>query len=237
LSDIRGHSGIKEPEDEPILVPFLKWAGGKRWLISDYPSLLEKTYGRYVEPFLGSGAVFFHLKPRKALLADINNDLIDCYIAIKDRWEDVLRILRRHHRQHSRGHYYLERGRNRRTLVERAARLIYLNRTCWNGLYRVNLNGDFNVPIGTKTSVLLDTDNFSEISDLLSTTKLQCQDFEVTIDATIEGDFIFADPPYTVKHNHNGFLKYNESIFSWDDQRRLHSALIERSCEALVSFC
>src|SRR5262249_44908144 len=101
-----------------------------------------------------------------------------------------------------------------------------LNRTCWNGLYRVNLNGDFNVPIGTKNSVLLDTDNFGKISQLLATTELRCQDYEATIDATAEGDLIFADPPYTVKHNHNGFLKYNESIFSWDDQKRLHSALV-----------
>lgn len=224
----RNHSkaNVTRPGNATATPPFLKWAGGKRWLISQYASLFDVQIERYIEPFLGSGAVYFHLQPKVALLSDVNSELIDCYLAIKHQWKDVWRILKRHHRRHCAKYYYQERNRKRRVPAERAAQFIYLNRTCWNGLYRVNLAGVFNVPIGTKTSVVLDTDDFAQISKALTLAELQCQDFESTIDAACEGDFIFADPPYTVKHNRNGFLKYNESIFSWDDQRRLHSALM-----------
>ena len=109
--------------------------------------------------------------------------------------------------------------------AERAAQFIYLNRTCWNGLYRVNLHGEFNVPIGTKDAVILDTDDFNAVSKSLRSAELCSQDFETTISRAGFGDFLFVDPPYTVKHNNNGFLKYNESIFSWGDQQRLRNAL------------
>lgn len=109
--------------------------------------------------------------------------------------------------------------------MNRAARFIYLNRTCWNGLYRVNLSGRFNVPLGTKTNVLLPTDNFIHASRALTDASLQSCDFERTIDRAGRGDFIFADPPYTVRHNNNGFIKYNQQIFSWDDQIRLRDSL------------
>src|SRR5262249_52089089 len=110
--------------------------------------------------------------------------------------------------------------------LERAARFLYLNRTCWNGLYRVNLKGEFNVPIGTKQSVLFEYDDFPEISRLLTNARLLCSDFERVIDATREGDFLYVDPPYIVLHNYNGFLKYNERIFRWTDQVRLRNALL-----------
>ena len=112
-----------------------------------------------------------------------------------------------------------------RSPVKRAARLIYLNRTCWNGLYRVNRQGEFNVPIGTKTQVLLESDCFSAISDQLRMTEIRHSDFEATIDEASVGDLVFVDPPYTVKHNLNGFLKYNDKIFSWQDQVRLRDAV------------
>lgn len=220
----------------PIL-PFLKWAGGKRWLVTQYPSMFATNFERYIEPFLGSAAVFFHLQPKHALLADINIDLVNCYDAVKERWQDVSRILKRHQRMHSTEYYYKERSRKRRSAAERAAQLIYLNRTCWNGLYRVNLNGEFNVPIGTKSSVVLRTDDFGAVAKALEGAQLLAQDFETTIDSARRGDFIFADPPYTVKHNYNGFLKYNESIFSWDDQLRLRDALVRaksRGVQVLV---
>lgn len=112
-----------------------------------------------------------------------------------------------------------------RTPESRAAQFIYLNRTCWNGLYRVNLEGKFNVPIGTKQNVILETDDFEATSRLLVGAELVCGDFEKVISRAGENDFVFVDPPYTVKHNYNGFIKYNESIFSWDDQVRLRDSV------------
>lgn len=209
-----------------ILIPFLKWAGGKRWLTASYSKLLDVKFDRYIEPFLGGGAVFFFLKPQNAILSDVNPDLVNCYQAIKADFSSVEKILRRHQRLHSTSYYYRERATQRRSRFERAAQFLYLNRTCWNGLYRVNLEGTFNVPIGTKDKVLMPSDNFSGVSECLQLVSLYTQDFEDTIDLAGEGDFIFADPPYTVKHNFNGFVKYNESIFSWDDQRRLHASLL-----------
>lgn len=205
--------------------PFLKWAGGKRWLISSHSALLQVSYSRYIEPFLGSGAVYFHLRPKSAVLGDMNADLIQCYAAVRESPSAVEAALARHQRHHSETYYYEERRRKHRSPAEAAAQLIYLNRTCWNGLYRVNLKGEFNVPIGTKENVILSSDNFQSTSRTLQGAQLFAQDFEATIDRAEDGDLLFADPPYTVKHNYNGFLKYNEKIFSWDDQRRLRCAL------------
>ena len=223
--------------DEQI-VPFLKWAGGKRWLVANHFDLFPRNYNRYIEPFLGSGAAFFRLAPRRAILADTNAELIETYEAIRDAWRKVEVALRRHHRLHSHEYYYEERDRRRFSRAEKAAQFIYLNRTCWNGLYRVNLRGKFNVPIGTKTSVVLDTDNFESSAALVRGAKLKARDFEKTIGLAREGDFLFVDPPYTVNHNLNGFLKYNEKIFSWADQVRLRSCLEEakeRGVKVLVT--
>jgi DNA adenine methylase len=211
---------------EQIFVPFLKWAGGKRWLVAARPDLFKLYEERYIEPFLGSGAVYFYIRPKRAILSDLNADLIATYSAIRQSSCDVQRALANHAAQHSTDYYYQIRGRLTLDPVLRAARFIYLNRTCWNGLYRVNRKGQFNVPIGTKTAVLLDTDAFDQIGRLLSGAAIERRDFELTINEASEDDFIFVDPPYTVKHNHNGFIKYNENLFSWDDQVRLKDALI-----------
>lgn len=208
------------------LVPFLKWAGGKRWLSSRLESLGIPRTGRYIEPFLGSAAVFFSLNPRKSILADTNKELVETYRALKEDWRAVLRVLRKHHARHCESYYYSIRKEISERLPEVAARFIYLNRTCWNGLYRVNLRGEFNVPIGTKMAVLLSTDNFEEVSRRLRYATILHSDFETIIEMAEPGDVIFADPPYTVRHNYNGFVKYNERLFSWSDQVRLRDALI-----------
>lgn len=135
------------------MTPFLKWPGGKRWFVACHAHLLPTEYGRYVEPFLGSGAVFFHLQPKRALLSDMNAELIATYKAVKADAADVERLLRAHHRRHTHEHYYAIRDARLRTASTRAARFIYLNRTCFNGIYRVNLDGVFNVPVGTNTAV------------------------------------------------------------------------------------
>lgn len=223
---------MNSSEQDQRTPPFLKWAGGKRWLTA-YIDLFPKSFNRYYEPFLGSGAVFFSLRPKKATLADINHELIDCYAAVRDEWQKVYDLLKQHHKKHSKEYYYHIRKTKLTASSEKAARFIYLNRTCWNALYRVNLKGEFNVPIGTKTNVVLDTDDFESVSCLLEGTVLTTHDFEETTDQANAGDFIFADPPYTVKHNFNGFVKYNETMFRWEDQMRLSECLIragKRGC-------
>lgn len=192
-----------------------------------YRDAFPREFNRYIEPFLGSGAVFFYLQPKKALLSDINKVLIETYLAIQKDWGRVRKLLETHHCRHNQEYYYSVRRKRYRDIFERASQFIYLNRTCWNGLYRVNLRGEFNVPIGTKTSVILDTDNFEHASLILQSVRLIHSDFEPIIRMAGEGDFLFVDPPYTVKHNHNGFVKYNEKLFRWADQVRLRDALLE----------
>ncbi len=214
----------------PIVTPPLKWAGGKRWLIQSNSDIFPHAYRKYFEPFAGSAAVFFHMGPKRAVLSDLNEDLIDTYVALRDCGEDVAILLTKHQQKHSFEHYYAVRASKPKTIASKAARFIYLNRTCFNGLYRVNRNGDFNVPKGSKNSVVFDTDDFEEMALRLSNAVLLNSDFESVIDSAQSGDFIFADPPYTVVHATNGFLKYNEVLFSWKDQIRLAESL-RRACQ------
>lgn len=178
-----------------------------------------------MEPFLGSGAIFFSLGIEKAVLNDVNKELIETYTVIRDNWLAVQEALEIHQRLHSAEHFYRVRADCPSTVEARAARFIYLNRTCFNGLYRVNIQGKFNVPMGTKMSVVLDTDDFEALSRVLRDVELSSVDFAEVVRRCGSGDFIFADPPYTVKHNNNGFVKYNERLFSWADQERLKESL------------
>lgn len=217
---------MKNKTENSHLKPFLKWAGGKRWFVRKYSFLLPKKFNRYIEPFLGSGAVFFYLRPKIAILGDSNSELITTYQALKNNWLLVYQYLEEHQKKHNSKYYYYIRASKPQDMYSRAARFIYLNRTCWNGLYRVNKRGEFNVPIGTKSKVIYDDENFEEISNLLQSSALYICDFEELINKAEEGDFIFVDPPYTVSHNNNSFIKYNERLFSWSDQKRLFRALL-----------
>ena len=205
--------------------PFLKWPGGKRWLVQKYSDIFPKKFCRYFEPFLGSGAVFFHLTPKSAVLSDINAELIETYKAIQKDWNRVFYFLQIHQKKHSKNYYYAMRRKKISDPFEKAARFIYLNRTCWNGLYRVNKRGEFNVPIGTKDKVIREDDNFHLIAEILKNAELLIEDFEKVIDKAQKNDLVFVDPPYTVHHNNNSFRKYNEKLFSWLDQKRLVEAL------------
>ena len=209
-----------------MINPFLKWPGGKRWLISTGQFPKVGKYNRYIEPFLGGAAIFFHLMPKKAILTDINKDLIETYQAIVEDYKSVESLLKTHQTKHCKDYYYKIRQSRPKNQISSAAQFIYLNRTCWNGLYRVNKKGQFNVPIGTRSSVLRDSDNFKAISELLKSARIYVSDFEDAIDLSAEGDLLFIDPPYTVKHNLNNFIKYNENIFSWQDQKRLKDCLL-----------
>lgn len=204
--------------------PLLKWAGGKRWLFDRLEFSVPAFSGRYIEPFLGGGAVFFQLRPSFAIISDINERLIETYQTIASDPLGVRDELRRHHRLHSTEYYYEERRRQRRSAKGRAGQFLYLNRTCWNGLYRVNLRGEFNVPIGTKIDIYDAEEDFEKFAELLSAVDIVCQDFEETLRQARANDFVFIDPPYTTAHNTNGFVKYNQQIFKWEDQLRLQSA-------------
>ena len=228
----------KRDLDEITIVPPLKWAGGKRWFAQAYGHLLPEKYNAYFEPFFGSGALFFKVQPGQAYLSDINEELINLYGVIKAEPDELARKLSIHQRRHDSAYYYSVRSSRPKVASSRAARTLYLNRTCWNGLYRVNLKGEFNVPKGSKDNVMLPTDNFSLLSSVLQEVNFDCCDFESAIDRSGKGDFMFIDPPYTVAHNNNGFIKYNQNLFCWDDQLRLRDAIlraVNRGVKVLVT--
>jgi DNA adenine methylase len=140
--------------------PFLKWAGGKRWLTKQLSDQLPVTFNRYFEPFLGSGAVFFELEPGNAILSDANDELIATYRAVRDYPGEIFHQLKALHTRHDSALYYEQRSFQPTDEISAAVRFIYLNRTCWNGLYRVNRRNEFNVPIGTKDTVIFPDDDF-----------------------------------------------------------------------------
>lgn len=181
--------------------------------------------------------MFFHLKPQHALIGDINPDILSVYLGLKTNWKYIKRSLQYHQRNHSSEHYYKIRKSNPQDVLQQASRMIYLNRTCFNGIYRVNCNGQFNVPKGTKNSVLFETDDFESVSLALKNASIHYGDFEKLVNQASKNDFVFADPPYTVRHNLNGFIKYNETLFSWQDQERLAGALIKAKNRGAKIVC
>jgi DNA adenine methylase len=202
--------------------------------------LLPGEYGTYIEPFLGAGSVYFYTQPKCALLGDINIELVNAYQVIKDNWQALESSLKDHQHRHledADGYYYRLRGCVPAEPSQRASRLIYLNRTCFNGIYRVNRQGQFNVPRGSKDKVIIDTDDFEAMSKLLAGAELVSGDFELLVDRAEGNDFLFCDPPYTVCHNYNGFLKYNEILFSWSDQERLAEALLKAAHRGVKILC
>jgi len=196
------------------------------------------NYNSYFEPFFGGGALYFSELPKKAFLSDLNEELINCYKQIVKNPYEVMEILKP--MEYNEKEYYQIRSWLPENNIERASRFIYLNRCCWNGLYRVNKNGEFNVPIGKYPTPrkIFDKSAILNLGELLKNTKLSVGDFQEKTRNAKENDFIYFDPPYTVKHNNNGFVKYNESVFSWEDQKRLAShieKLNDRGVKILIS--
>ncbi len=217
--------------------PLIKWAGGKRRLSKQICTELNVSNCRYFEPFFGGGAIFFRLQPASARLSDINPELIECYQQLRDNPRSLaLRIASMHN---SEGEYYRVRASTPRSPLGRAARFIYLTSLSFNGIYRQNLKGEFNVPYGQKTAkVLPSLAQIERISLTLQDAELVCCDFESATADAEKGDTVYFDPPYTVAHNNNGFVKYNASMFSWDDQKRLASQakmLSRRGCKVVIS--
>lgn len=203
--------------------PFIRWAGSKRALLGNIVDLLPAEIRVYHEPFLGSAALFFLIQPHRANLGDACRELIATYETVAANATEVLDYLIQWKPDRDR-YYSLRDGCIPENPVYAAARFIYLNKTCWNGLYRVNALGKFNVPYGRpKTDNLIDRDNLLACAKVLveQTARLSAGDFSRTLRNISEGDFVFLDPPYVTRHNENGFIEYNERIFSWQDQQRL----------------
>ncbi|GAB4574318.1 MAG: DNA adenine methylase [Anaerolineae bacterium] len=234
--------------------PFLKWAGGKTQLLAQYDPLFPTgPVERYFEPFVGSGAVFFALRRRDFArsyhLFDSNPELINVYQVVRDQVEELITLLAEHRARHaadSRAHYYAVRELDRdpdwrRTAapVVRAARMIYLNKTCYNGLWRVNSKGQFNVPLGRyKNPPILDEDKLRAASAALQGVALAVADFRSIVDCAAAGDFVYFDPPYVPLSATANFTSYAKDDFGEQDQRDLAEvfrALDRRGCRVMLS--
>ena len=208
--------------------PFIKWAGGKRKLVPELVKRMPSSYGTYFEPFLGGGALFFELEPRKAILSDLNSDLTRTYWVVDHSVEDLifkLDILEAAHRKGGLEHYLKVRAQNSAKLaqVDCAARLIYLNKTCFNGLYRVNKSGQFNVPMGKFKSppLICDADNLRECSKVLSGIEVNYSDYRGSLHKAKRNDFVYLDPPYIPLSTSADFTSYTKKGFGPKDQKEL----------------
>ena len=209
--------------------PFLKWAGGKTKLIQQYIPFFPKEFKAYYEPFLGGGAVFFYLNPSCGYLTDINAELINAYRCVKNDVEELIKILEVHQLNHSKEYYYEVRHCHGVTDIEKAARLIYLNKTCFNGLYRENSRGEFNVPIGKyKNPKICNPDLLRSASAALQKALIDVRPFEDILErASRCDDFVYFDPPYHPLSPTSNFTAYSRSSFNRDNQIKLKEVFAE----------
>lgn len=236
-------------QKNPLVKPFLKWAGGKRQLLPEILKYLPKNIGKttYFEPFLGGGALLFELQPKQAIVNDSNRELINCYRVIKDNVEELIEVLKVHKAKNSKEYfdYLRERDRlkqyNKFSDIQKAARIIYLNKTCYNGLFRVNSKGQFNVPFGSyKNPNILDEAVLRGVNDYLnqkSVTFLN-RDFAEAVKDAKKGDFVYFDPPYDPVSNTASFTGYDINGFNQNEQRRLKQVvdeLTEKGCNVMLS--
>lgn len=227
----------------PNAVPFLKWAGGKSQLLNRFNHLFPKQFNRYFEPFLGGGAVFFRLAAAytnlQAVLSDANAELINCYRMVAEDLDTVMELLSKH--RNDKHYFYKIRAVDvsKMSPAARAARLIYLNKTCFNGLYRVNSKGQFNVPFGRyKNPRILDASNLGAARRALAHTDVICAPFEHVLMRARQGDFVYFDPPYHPLSITASFTGYTKGSFNFDDQKKLAEvfrALSKRGCYLMLS--
>ncbi|KKU98926.1 MAG: adenine methylase protein [Candidatus Jorgensenbacteria bacterium GW2011_GWC1_48_8] len=226
------------------LKPFVKWAGGKNQLLSQYARFFPPryTYNTYFEPMVGGGAVFFYLRPESAILSDLNRDLINTYIVIKNNVENLIKVLNEYKNNHDQKFYYQVRDDYNSDVlnkIERTAAFIYLNKTGFNGLYRVNSKGEFNVPSGKyKNPGILDEQNLRSTSKALKHVKLYAESFEKIIDRVKKDDFIYFDPPYYPLTKTAKFTTYTSEDFLEKEQAKLADifrALDEKGCKVMLS--
>ncbi len=228
-----------------LLQPFLKWAGGKRQLLPTIGKYIPQKYNIYYEPFIGAGAVLFYLQPSIGVINDSNSELINCYEVIKNSIDELILNLRQH--KNEKEYYYKIRDLDRDTgfydldPVRRASRIIYLNKTCFNGLFRVNSAGQFNVPFGSYTNpkivdeiVLKAVHNYLVNKDI----KILNMDFEESVKTAKKGDFIYFDPPYDPVSDTSSFTGYDLNGFGKGEQERLrdvYKKLSDKGCFVLLS--
>ena len=229
------------PVTGPVLPrPFLKWAGGKSRLISQYQCFFPESYDTYYEPFLGGGAIFFHLRPRQSVLADINADLVNVYTCVRDQVEAVIQGLETHAVHHCQDYYYQVRAQVPNSAVAGAARFIYLNKTCFNGLYRENTQGRFNVPMGRyKNPKICDPELLRAVSQALISAQIDHLAFDAVLGkAHGSQDFVYFDPPYYPLSPTSDFTTYSHGAFTAADQIQLQQVfaiLAGRGVKVLLS--
>lgn len=224
--------------------PILRWAGGKQKLAPKLATFAPDVnkYNRYYEPFFGGGAVFFKLDPHKAILGDINSELVNCYRQIQKNYEEVFEKLRRYVQRNDRSFYYRVRNRSTTSMSAsgRAALFIYLNKTAFNGIYRVNTKGQFNVPYGPSKNgpAIPSKDHLSDVAKAFSGKIFRKGDFETIVNDATEGDFVYLDPPYPPRNSTGYFTHYTPNRFTWEDQERVaevFNQLSNRSCKVMLS--
>lgn len=220
-----------------MISPILKWVGGKRQLLSEIMPLINKNCSTYVEPFVGGGAVFFELQPKKAIINDFNSELINVYKVVRDNVEELISVLEKHNEQNSEEYFYEVRGLDRTdqfqemTEVEKAARIIYLNKTCFNGLYRVNAAGHFNSPYGKyKNPNIVNATTLRAMSKYLNKGNIDIRqgDYKDALKGLRKGAFVYLDPPYMPISTSSSFTGYTENGFSYD-----HQVELKKECDVL----
>ena len=228
--------------------PFVKWVGGKRQLMQDLENNFPKQFATYHEPFLGGGAVMFNLLTKKPQLScnvsDFNSDLILAYVTIRDKLGKLIESLENHSKNYhkdSAEYYYQVRKQEPKQQIEKVSRLLFLNKTCFNGLYRVNKKGQFNVPLGRYTNPnIVNKENLTAVSKILQSKKIKisCRDFEAVLDDAKKGDLVYFDPPYQPVSSTANFTSYTHRDFTEDDLERLANLadkLHSRGCHVLLS--
>ena len=241
---------MKQQYDQILVTPkpFVKWAGGKRQLIPIINQNLPESFGTYYEPFLGGGALLFHIltdkNGQKCSISDLNSDLVLAYTTIRDRTDSLITSLKNHEKNYqkdSESYYYSIRESNPRSEIEKTSRLIFLNRTCFNGLYRVNSKGKFNVPLGKYSNPnIVNEENLHAVSHILQSSRvsIKCRDFEAVLRDAKKGDLVYFDPPYQPVSATANFTSYTNKDFTYDDLTRLAELCLKldsRGCKVLLS--
>jgi DNA adenine methylase len=228
--------------------PFVKWAGGKRQLVPIIERHIPEEFGTYYEPFLGGGAVLFYLLCKnpemRCHISDLNSDLVLAYVTIRDRVEELISSLQTHAKNYHKNpdsYYYSVREGQPKNQIEKVSRLLFLNRTCFNGLYRVNSKGKFNVPLGRYSNPnIVNEENLGLVSQILQSKKIQisCRDFSSIIHDAKKNDFVYFDPPYQPVSRTANFTSYTNRDFTYEDLQRLVEAserLADKGCKVLHS--
>ncbi|MDO5088559.1 MAG: DNA adenine methylase [Leptotrichiaceae bacterium] len=220
-----------------LISPILKWVGGKRQILSEIMPLINKKYSTYVEPFVGGGAVLFELQPKKAIINDLNKELINVYMTVRDFPEELIEELKKHDEQNTEKYFYklraLDRESDYETIsnIEKAARIVYLNKTCYNGLYRVNSAGQFNTPYGKyKNPNIVNESAIRAISKYFREVNIEIRqgDYKEILKGLRKSSFVYLDPPYMPISSSSSFTGYTENGFSYEQQ-----VILKQECDKL----